>query len=115
MGATNPIPNYSEPEPKAIRKVDCHQCPFPLVSGEVQYGTPTSVQPSITCIVPIHLYVLLYLFLHSSALTFSTKSSPFLTKGSLTDLPMSFSLTPNSGLGASDGEEEKITLRNESP
>lgn len=39
MGATNPIPNYLELEPKAIRKVDCHQCPFSFVSGEVQYGT----------------------------------------------------------------------------
>lgn len=40
IGATNPIPNYLEPEPKAVRKVDCHQCSFLFVSGKGHYGTP---------------------------------------------------------------------------
>lgn len=57
MGATNPIPNYLGPEPKAARKVDCHQCSFSFVFGEVQYQTPNF--STIFCILPLNLCLVL--------------------------------------------------------
>lgn len=58
MGAANPTPNYLGPEPKAIRKVDCHQCSFSFVSGKV-YNMEPPISVLSSCILPINLYLVL--------------------------------------------------------
>lgn len=61
MEATNPIPIYLGPEPKASRKVDYHQCCFSFVSGKVHYETPNLCAIFHCQHPPCYVYILILL------------------------------------------------------